>query len=118
MNEQERHNRNVMLRRVRSVWLQDVLEKSLHGGEIIDLGFAYRPSALAGSELPAWQQAAEYDYLLPVGTTIDEVFAASGGELLILGEPGAGKTTMLLQLVTSLLAQAEADETSPHTGRL
>lgn len=113
MNDQERHNRNVMLRRVRSVWLQDVLEKSLHGGEIIDLGFAYRPSALAESGLPAWQQAAEYDYLLPLGTTIDEVFAAAGGELLILGEPGAGKTTMLLQLVSHLLAQAEADEGCP-----
>lgn len=113
MNDQERHNRHVMLRRVRSVWLQDVLEKSLHGGEIIDLGFAFRPSALAGSELPAWQQAPEYDYLLPVGTTIDEVFSASGGELLILGEPGAGKTTMLLQLVSHLLAQAEADEAGP-----
>jgi hypothetical protein len=113
MNEQERHNRNVMLRRVRTVWLQDVLEKSLHGGEIIDLGFAYRPSALADSGVPAWQQAAEYDYLLPVGTTIDEVFAAAGGELLILGEPGAGKTTMLLQLVSHLLAQAEGDERCP-----
>ncbi len=113
MNEQERHNRNVMLRRVRSVWLQDVLEKSLHGGEVIDLGFAYRPSALAGSGVPAWQQAAEYDYLLPVGTTIEDVFKAADGELLILGEPGAGKTTMLLQLVTVLLARAEADETSP-----
>lgn len=113
MNEQERHNRTVMLRRVRSVWLQDVLEKSLHGGEIIDLGFAYRPSALADSGLPAWQQAAEYDFLLPLGTTVDEVFSAAGGELLILGEPGAGKTTMLLQLVTHLLVQAEQDENAP-----
>lgn len=102
-----------MLRRVRSVWLQGVLEESLHGGDIIDLGFAYRPSALANSEQPSWQQSEEYDYLLPVGTSIRDVFEAAGGELLILGEPGAGKTTMLLELVTTLLAKAEADESYP-----
>lgn len=113
MNEQERHNRSVMLRRVRSVWLEGVLEESLHGGEIIDLGFAYRPAALGNSGVPSWQQAAEYDYLLPVGTKIEDVFAAAGRVLLVLGEPGAGKTTMLLQLVSHLMAAAEADEACP-----
>ena len=34
MNDQERHNRAVMLRRVRAVWLVGVLEESLHGGRI------------------------------------------------------------------------------------
>ncbi len=113
MNEQERHNRAVMLRRVRTVWLEGVLEESLHGGEIIDLGFAYRPAALGNSGVPSWQQAPEYDYLLPVGTRIEDVFAAAGRVLLVLGEPGAGKTTMLLQLVSHLLAAAEADESCP-----
>jgi hypothetical protein len=113
MDEQERQNRAVTLGRVRSVWLAGVLEESLHGGEIIDLGFAYRPAALGNSGLPSWQQASEYDYLLPVGTRIDDVFAAAERVLLVLGEPGAGKTTMLLQLVTHLLAAAEADETCP-----
>ncbi len=113
MNEQERHNRAVMLQRVRTVWLEGVLEESLHGGEIIDLGFAYRPAALGNTGLPSWQQAAEYDYLLPVGTRIESVFEAAGRVLLVLGEPGAGKTTMLLQLVNQLLAEAEADEGCP-----
>ena len=113
MNEQERHNRSVMLRRVRTVWLEGVLEESLHGGEIIDLGFAHRPAALGNSGVPSWQQAPEYDYLLPVGTKIEDVFTAAGRVLLVLGEPGAGKTTMLLQLVSHLMAAAEADETCP-----
>ena len=113
MNEQERHNRAVMLRRVRSVWLEGVLEESLHGGQIIDLGFAHRPAALGNSGVPSWQQAPEYDLLLPVGTKIEDVFAAAGRVLLVLGEPGAGKTTMLLQLVSHLMAAAEADETCP-----
>lgn len=102
-----------MLRRVRSVWLQGVLEESLHGGQIIDLGFAHRPAALGNSGVPSWQQAPEYDLLLPVGTKIEDVFAAAGRVLLVLGEPGAGKTTMLLQLVSHLMVAAEADETCP-----
>jgi hypothetical protein len=113
MNDQNRHNRSVMLRRVRTVWLESVLEESLHGGEIIDLGFAYRPSALAGSDQPGWQQTEEYDYLLPVGTKIPDVFAAAEGVLLVLGEPGAGKTTMLLQLVSHLMDRAEKDDNQP-----
>ncbi len=113
MDEQERQNRAMMLERVRSVWLAGVLEESLHGGEIIDLGFAYRPAALGNSGVPSWQQAAEYDYLLPVGTKIENVFAAAERVLLVLGEPGAGKTTMLLHLVSHLLAAAEADASCP-----
>ena len=113
LNDIERHNRTVMLNRVKNYWLKGVLEESLHGGELIDLSLAYRPSALAGSLEPAWQRTAEYDIPLPFGTKISTVFSAAGGELLILGDPGAGKTTMLLQLVSDLLAYAEDDEARP-----
>ena len=42
-----------MLRRVKTVWLDGVLEESLHGGESIDLGFAYRPASAAHNPSPA-----------------------------------------------------------------
>ena len=113
MNDVDRHNRAVMLNRVKTYWLKGVLEESLHGGELIDLSLAYRPSALAGSIEPEWQQTAEYDIPLPFGTKISTVFSAANGELLILGEPGAGKTTLLLQLVNDLLDYAEGDVTRP-----
>ncbi len=114
MDNIDRHNRSVMLRRIKTYWLKGVLEESLHGAEMIDLGLSYRPSAVANAEKEyAWQQTAEYDLPLPVGTTISEVFQAANSELLILGEPGAGKTTMLLQLVSDLVAQAEKDEQLP-----
>jgi eukaryotic-like serine/threonine-protein kinase len=37
------------------------------------------------------------------------VFDTVGGGLFILGAPGAGKTTMLLQLAEELLDRAEGD---------
>ena len=113
MNEIDRHNRRVMLQRIKTYWLKGVLEESLHGAELIDLGLAYRPHAVANHNVPGWQQTAAYDIPLPVGTRIGDVFAAAQGQLLVMGEPGAGKTTLLLQLVSDLLARAEQDEQQP-----
>src|SRR5262249_39816573 len=45
------------------------------------------------------------------GTPIIQVFDQLNGAMLILGEPGAGKTTMLLQLARDLIARAERDAT-------
>ncbi|NUR88658.1 MAG: hypothetical protein HOY71_31610 [Nonomuraea sp.] len=39
-------------------------------------------------------------------TTVRQAFDASGSSLLLLGRPGAGKTTQLLELATDLLGQA------------
>src|SRR5262249_8882800 len=51
--------------------------------------------------------------LLPVGTPIHAVFDDLAGELLILGAPGAGKTTMLLELARDLLERAQHDAAHP-----
>ncbi len=41
------------------------------------------------------------------------MFDGLGGGLLILGAPGSGKTTALLELARDLLEKAEADERQP-----
>lgn len=46
-------------------------------------------------------------------TSILQVYNEANGELLILGEPGAGKTTMLLQLARDLRDRAEHDPQKP-----
>ena len=49
---------------------------------------------------------------LPAGTKVIELFnqLGEGGTLLILGEPGGGKTITLLGLAKELIKQAEQDE--------
>jgi hypothetical protein len=47
--------------------------------------------------------------VLPPDTTIEEVFDRCSGRLLILGEPGAGKSTSLLDLTLELIIRAEND---------
>ena len=47
MNEIERHNRQVMIERVQTNWLDGVLQKSLHGGPAIHLRPLRRPTSSA-----------------------------------------------------------------------
>lgn len=52
---------------------------------------------------------------LPPQTNLIKVFERNdvGRRLLILGEPGAGKTTSLLKLAAELITQAQQNPTSP-----
>jgi hypothetical protein len=112
--EQQRaqRNRQAMLKLVKDFWVKGVLEKSLHGAAMIELGLEERPDAV---ENP-WDmvlQTEEERRSLPSGTRIIGVFDEMGGSLLILGEPGSGKTTMLLELARDTIARAEQDPTQP-----
>jgi len=50
---------------------------------------------------------------LPADTTIVDVYKDAGNGLLILGEPGGGKSILLCDLAQSLLSKAEQDESQP-----
>ncbi len=124
MEVQTNHNRQVMLQRVKTYWLVGVLQESLHGAELIDLAMTYRTNAVASPVAANWAQADYhqpdnllpdelFDTPLPIGTNITEVYDEAEGTLLIMGEPGAGKTTILLQLVSDLLLRAQMDGRHP-----
>src|SRR5688500_13718298 len=50
---------------------------------------------------------------LPRGSKIKDIFYEANGLLLILGEPGSGKTTTLLQLARDLIAEVDEAFTQP-----
>lgn len=110
-NRRAYRNRQALLNKVKNFWVQGVLHASLHDQVLIALGMEACPEAIA----PPWNLSVAHhpappqtlDSTIPIVTIFDQLGA--GRTLLILGEPGAGKTTTLLQLAQALLHRAEAD---------
>src|SRR5581483_5448562 len=91
-------NRRRMLRRVRALWIDGVLDHSLYHATLITLGLQKRPDAVINPWRLGVQESDLPPRPLPDGARITNVYDEVGGELLILGDPGAGKTTLLLEL--------------------
>jgi len=96
-----------MLEKVETIWIKGVLKDSLHGAVLLRLGMEYRPEAVKQPWDLKVQRPDAPDRILPPEKRISDVFEEMGGELLILGEPGSGKTTMLLELAQDLITTAK-----------
>ncbi len=93
-----------VIRRVKTQWVDSVLKKSLTE---LDVGDFVMPSPNLvvrdpERELGDKAEASEH-------RTIESAYKRSGRRLIILGEPGSGKTTELLKLAKRLLEQADAN---------
>ncbi len=108
---EERRDLRILLKRVKTFWIEGVLEKSVHNMALIDLGKETQAEAVAH----AWEQILELPnqsrQTLPPDKKISQIFDELDRSLLILGAPGSGKTITLLQLAHDLLNQAVSDET-------
>jgi len=109
----EERNRKGMLELVRNSWVEGVLEQSLHEAVLIKLGLEEQRGAVCNRQGIELQTPSKPNRLLPPGTEIVDVFDEMGQTLLILGEPGSGKTTMLLELARDTIARAEEDPKHP-----
>lgn len=114
LTPQEYRNRQALLNKVRNYWVKGVLENALHDRVWIDLNLEERPQAVA-HPLHLDLETLDKPQPLPSGTRIIDRFDAlgEGRTLLILGEPGSGKTTMLLELARHLVTRAEQDIGQP-----
>ncbi|MEU8814729.1 YqgE/AlgH family protein [Actinoplanes sp. NPDC048796] len=97
-------------KRVRGIWVNQVLANSLEKRVPLRLGFATAPGALNGEV-----EVREKESRVLSVSSLEFVFDRDEAErrLLIVGRPGAGKTTQLLHLLEALLDAADADESAP-----
>jgi energy-coupling factor transporter ATP-binding protein EcfA2 len=105
----EYRQRQVLLSKVKEYWLEGVLEKSLHTKAMIQLEIEKRSDAVDRPFIGLEELPEHSRQILPKDTGVTEVFnqIGEGRTLLILGEPGSGKTITLLKLAENLLARAE-----------
>jgi hypothetical protein len=112
MSPQDRRNRSRLLARV-SDEVARRLSDSLEGVSLIALGLQERPEAVPtrrGTVL----RARDNRKPCPVSVhAIADVFDGADGELLILGAPGSGKSTTLLDLARTLIRRAQANDGLP-----
>jgi NACHT domain len=93
---------------VEETWIDGVLKKSLYNDALISLGKRSMDEAVEPTLEHVIEFSSQRSLLLLQDRRIATIFDATG-LLLILGEPGSGKTTTLLELAANLISRAKAD---------
>lgn len=111
--ERKSRIRKLLLERVRNIWIDGVLKSSLHGRAMLELGKAVKEEKVKHP----WNAILKSFDALPDKVNVDiktiETFKSNNRALLILGEPGSGKTTTLLELAQIALGEAQEDLLAP-----
>jgi hypothetical protein len=99
---------NILRSRVTEYWVDGVLEHSLYNEVLISLGKRKMDNAIDAPWKYTVEVSGAKDATLLDDRDVSTIYDATG-LLLILGEPGSGKTTTLLHLARTLLDRAGDD---------
>ncbi|ULB45936.1 NACHT domain-containing protein [Limnospira fusiformis KN01] len=113
-SKQEYRNRQNILTQMRTE-VESRLTQSIHRAAIVNLGKEQQPQQVQRPWDMSVKVGEQRRVQLPPQTTILDVFdnPTISGKFLILGKPGGGKTTTLLELAEALLERAEGDSDAP-----
>jgi hypothetical protein len=110
---EERRSLLVLLERVRQFWIVGVLDSSVHGAALLELGTARMSDAVEHPWERILELPGEEARAVPAERGVEQLFDEATRALLVLGAEGSGKTTVLLQLARALVTRAERDPTQP-----
>ncbi len=114
LTQHEYRQRQTLLSKVKDFWIEGFLKPSLYGHNTINLDWKNSPNAVLRPFEVAEDIPVELDESFDQLQTTDILNQIGLGKtLLILGEPGSGKTIALLQLAKKLINQTEQDLTKP-----
>lgn len=105
-------NRYQLLNKVKEEVLQ-LRSQSLHQAVIVNLVRQQPPQQLKRSWNIEVKVGKRPSFELPEKVSIIQVFDRMKGKLLILGNPGSGKTTTLIELARRLIIRAEKEQNTP-----
>ncbi len=106
LTQKETNIRNRYLMDIR-LHVENFWKESIHHARFLDLGIADTPIA---THLPWIYKNPESKREF---THIDEAFHTYKKRMLLLGAPGAGKTTTLLNIARGMIAEAQRDPSAP-----
>jgi len=114
LSKQEYRNRQALLSQM-GTEVESRLAQSLHHAVLLNLGKEQQPHQVQRPWDVSVKVGEQRTFQLPSETSILEVFEnpAINGKFLILGKPGGGKTTTLLELAQALVERAETDSDAP-----
>ncbi|MEW1799248.1 NACHT domain-containing protein [Streptomyces virginiae] len=109
--EQLERERGALVHRVHHTWSRD-LGLRWNDAARLELDLEDSPSAVHDP----WGErhlTTEAGIPLPSGTSLRTAYDQHNRQLLVLGAPGAGKTVQMLELVASLIEDAQSDAEAP-----
>lgn len=109
----EQHLRRELLNLVEMIWIKGKLDQMLGGRGVIEVNKEERPDLIHHPWKIVLQTDRTKKSLLPADSKLIDVFEEVGSKLLILGDPGSGKTTMMLELSRAAIVRAKQDITRP-----